>query len=252
MATKSTLSNTITGMKFQTMSDIPNLQLWLDASDTTTLSAGTGVTKNSFIDSSSNNFAVTRTGTPGQGTFTPFPTNGAVYNPTVHGGSCYFSGNGNYLYGSNNISFDVSLGNSIFTFECWVYLFNNSNGAFFGIGSGAAYGNSIALYYNGSTNKFTFSRGNSSGSNPVSIVTSRNYPTQNWYHVAVTKTSDGIHTLYINGVADGTQMYTSNLAAGAATFIVNGLYDNNGLGNSGSVFYISNLRFSSILIFFFK
>ena len=47
---------------------------------------------NTFLDSSTNNFAITRVGTTTQGSFSPYPLNGSVYNPSVHGGSAYFNG----------------------------------------------------------------------------------------------------------------------------------------------------------------
>ena len=200
---------------------------------------------NTFLDSSTNNFTITRNGTPTQGAFSPFALNGSAYSPTLHGGSAYFNGNGNFLYGSNSI-FDVSAGNSVFTFECWVYPFSTTNGWLFSIGNGGAFANNFLVSYNQVTGKFSFSRDDGSSGTPIFSVTSTGtYSSQSWYHVAITKTSAGVHTLYVNGVNNGSATSTGPFAGGGTTyFVINGAADSGGIGNSGSTYYISNLRFT--------
>ena len=231
MAIKSTFSNTLTGIKFQTMNDIPNLQLWLDASDSTTLFAGTGVTKNSFIDSSSNNFTITRTGTPGQGTFTPFPTNGAVYNPTVHGGSAYFNGSSYLTINGNQV---LNFGSSNWTVEMWVNLtriptapansmeligcgtYNTPDGLMFMID------NQLSMI----TNNDTFYR---SG-------VGHGLTANTWNHVAYVRSGNVIY-FYVNGLQKGSVAFTGSVGIGSNTYI--------GCETGQMAFvegYISNLR----------
>jgi hypothetical protein len=145
------------------------------------------------------------------------------------------------LTGSNSI-FNISATTSVWNFECWIYPI--ASGYFFAIGSGSAYGNSIAVNWgSGTANKFQFVQGNGSNAQPVNVTTTGTYPGSIWYHIAVSRTSAGVLTMFINGVADGTVTYNTAAVAGGTTFVVNGVYDNNGLGNNGGNFYISNLRF---------
>ncbi len=190
--------------------------------------AAGGAQNNTFLDSSSNSFAITRNGNTTQGTFTPFS----------QGWSNYFGGNGNYFSGTNS-NFNVSSGTLVWTLEFWVYPIGT--GVFFAIGNGANNGNSMAVDWNrAATNKFSFAQGNG-GSYPVSIITSNTYNSNAWYHIAVSKDSSGVIRLFINGIQDGTQTFTSSVSSGT-TMVVNGLNDNNGLGNNGGTAYISNLR----------
>jgi hypothetical protein len=69
-----------------------------------------GQQNNTFLDSSTNNFAITRTGTPTQGTFTPFSQTGWSGN---------FNGTTDYVTASNNAAFEMGAGD--YTVECWFY-----------------------------------------------------------------------------------------------------------------------------------
>lgn len=199
----------------------------------TTLLAGDGTNgqqNSTFVDSSANNSTVTGYGNATQGSVDPFGANW----------SNYFPANGNYLTGSNSI-FNISATTVVWNFECWVYPI--SSGVFFAIGSGGTYGNSFYFDWGlGTANKFRFIQG-SGGSNPVVITTSGTYTGNTWYHVAVSRTSAGVIKLFVNGTLDGTLTYNAGTLATGTTFVVNGCYDNNGLGNGGGNFYISNLQF---------
>ncbi|HUX02614.1 MAG TPA: LamG-like jellyroll fold domain-containing protein, partial [Phycisphaerae bacterium] len=71
-----------------------------------------GAQNNTFLDSSTNNFTVTRNGNTTQGTFSPF---------SQTGWSNYFDGTGDYLSVPRNNAF-LPVANEDFTFEAWVYL----------------------------------------------------------------------------------------------------------------------------------
>jgi hypothetical protein len=197
-------------------------------------SSTNGAQNNTFQDSSSSPLTITRnpaTGpnAPTQGTFSPF---------SQTGWSNYFSGSGNFFSPATGSS-DYNPGaTGAWTFETWIYLTATTNGSFYGVGDGSAYSNSMACGYNGT--RFTFVQGNGS-SNPVSITASTTHPINNWYHYAVSKDSSNVIRLFINGVQVGTQTYSSTISTGNRP-VINGVYDNNGLGNSGCTCYLSNLR----------
>jgi hypothetical protein len=67
-----------------------------------------GVQNNTFVDSSTNNFTITRNGNTTQGTFSPYGSNW----------SNYFDGSGDYLSVANNAAFNLG---TTFTIEFWFY-----------------------------------------------------------------------------------------------------------------------------------
>ena len=69
-----------------------------------------GAQNNTFVDSSTNAFTITRAGNTTQGTFSPF---------SQTGWSNYFDGTGDYLSFSPGSAFAFGTGD--FTVECWVY-----------------------------------------------------------------------------------------------------------------------------------
>jgi hypothetical protein len=69
-----------------------------------------GAQNNTFLDSSANNFTITRNGNTTQGTVNPYGNNW----------SNFFDGNGDFLTLSDNAAFDFGTGN--FAIECFFYL----------------------------------------------------------------------------------------------------------------------------------
>lgn len=67
-----------------------------------------GAQNNTFLDSSTNNFTITRNGNATQGTFTPYGSNW----------SNYFNGASSLSNASNNA---LAFGTGAYTVECWVY-----------------------------------------------------------------------------------------------------------------------------------
>jgi hypothetical protein len=188
---------------------------------------------NTFQDSSSNGFAVSRAPTTGplaptQGTFSP-------YSQT--GWSNYFAGNGNFLSpAAGNVIYNPGA-TGAWTFETWVYPI--ASGYFYSVGTtGSANSNSMACGYNGT--RFTFGQ-SGGGSLQVNITASTTQPINNWYHYAVSKDSSNVIRLFINGVERGTATHSGPINSGNQP-VINGLNDNNGLGNSGGSSYLSNLR----------
>ena len=186
-------------------------------------------TNSNFVDASTNTFVITRAGTPTQGSVNPF---GSYW-------SYYFGGNGNYLSTPSNSTFNPGA-TGAWTIELWAYPVNTTAGNILAFGNGGAYGNAIDFYWSGTSFSFIQCNGSSA---PVNLTTSTTYSVGAWYHLATAKNASNLITFYINGQSVATQTYSSSLAASTVA-VLNGVYDNGGLGNSGGTFYISNVRWT--------
>ena len=187
---------------------------------------------NTFLDSSTNNFTITRTGTVTQGSFSPFPLNGAAYNPTVHGGSAYF--NGSATLTTPNFTWPVG----DFTIETWVNFrtINNDYGVYspnnqyiFDTGSGnktriQIIGGVLQFYINGALII-------SHTLNPVVGV---------WYHIAVSRQSNTIR-MFVNGVSVGTPA-TSSATPSAGIIRIGNTLLSSGAYNAFLNGYLSDFR----------
>uniref|UniRef100_UPI0037BE58A4 hypothetical protein n=1 Tax=Flavobacterium sp. TaxID=239 RepID=UPI0037BE58A4 len=87
-----------------------------------------GAQNNTFLDSSTNNFTITRNGNTTQGTFSPY---GDLW-------SNYFDGNGDILSLTANANLNISTGN--FTIEGWINPDSVNNGTVTCITNGAFIG----------------------------------------------------------------------------------------------------------------
>jgi hypothetical protein len=191
-----------------------------------------GAQNNTFLDSSTNNFTITRNGNTTQGTFTPF---------SQTGWSNYFDGTDDRLTTSSAL-LAYSTGNAstqTATIEAMVYL-NAYNASKAGadenaaiVAKGSTYmsfcinhtGNLILYHYDGSVRTPT-----SSGTVPLNT----------WTHVAVTL-SGGVATFYINGSSSGTGTWYGLAATSDPVYI------GEATGASASAIngYLSNLRIST-------
>ena len=149
-----------------------------------------------------------------------------------------FTSSGYYLY-MVNPNFNVSNASTQFCFEFWVLPVSGLG--LLAIGNGAAYGNSILFQWTGSV--FSFYQNNGSNGQVISLSSNAVYPANVWYHLAATKDNTGTVRLFVNGnlVASGVNTGSTAIPAGT-TLVINGLYDNNGLGYNGSNMSMSNLR----------
>lgn len=144
---------------------------------------------NTFRDSSSNNFAITRTGTPTQGAITP-------YTPTGYW-SGYFNGSSDYLTVPANAAFAFGTGD--FTMEAWIYPTAFSADKVI-VNSYTTWATTVNFYLGvraGTPNILIFRGGNSI---PINLNGNTPLLTNTWYHVAVVRSS-GVTTMYVNGVA---------------------------------------------------
>ncbi len=183
-------------------------------------SSTNGAQNNTFLDSSTNNFSITRNGNTTQGTFTPFSQTGWS----------------NYFNGSSTISFGTSSATNILaydTFECWVNMpVIGTNDLI------AGRDGNFWMGYNftgigGTANKFVFSIWTGSSWQAVSSTTTPVVGV--WYHLLGVKDNTTMR-FYVNGVQENTSTF-SGTPVTTGTFYV---ASNNNIENFEG--YISNLR----------
>ena len=191
---------------------------------------------NTFLDSSTNNFVITRNGNTTQGTFTPYGSNWSGY---FGGAGSYMttpSGSASTIVGTINSSLNLCI-------ECWVYLNEYSGSSSFP----ALIGNmdptaesddwSFGPVSTGALMFYWYDTGQKRASTTSSI------PLNTWTHVAV-NISTGVITLFINGVSQ-TLTGTTTLTTGSVgrNYLTFGQW-NNGVSGSYGLFkgYVSNLR----------
>jgi hypothetical protein len=191
---------------------------------------------NRFVDDSTNNFAITRSGNVSVQRFNPFGFNAGTltsYTPAVYGGSMYFDGTGDYLVMPPIVAPDT--GN--FTLEAWVY--PTVSGTYRTVLDSRAQDvlGPTLLAINAS-NKLDFVYSTSS---PNRLTSTADVLTNTWTHIAVVRNS-GTITLYINGVQSGSVAFPGVQFGPAVWWIGAGRADAS--GNPGYYFtgYISNLR----------
>ena len=132
-----------------------------------------GAQNNTFLDSSTNNFTITRNGNTTQGTFTPFS------KPDGRWGT-YYDGTDDYLSVADNAVLRPGAG--AFTLEAWIY--RNAAGAAHTIYAkgGASTGISF-LVTSGNVLRFTHTTTNIDSSGTVAANA--------WVHVAVVREGTG-------------------------------------------------------------
>jgi hypothetical protein len=179
-----------------------------------------GAQNNTFLDGSTNNFAITRNGNTTQGTFSPYGPNW----------SNYFGGASNYL--TVPYSASLAFGTGDFCVEFWLYWTGgaNENNVIMNNASG---GLNIKL---SATNAANWALENSYVGQVADFGTA---PTKNtWHHIAVTRSSG---TLY--AFIDGTQVFSG---ANSTNFTNTNTWYIGANGYSVSTFYIignlSNFR----------
>jgi len=191
-----------------------------------------GAQNNTFLDSSSNNFTITRNGSPTQGSFSPY---GNLW-------SNYFDGSSALTGPTNNLN--INSGN--FTIEAWVYLsaYQNGGGESFTdqwivANCGPNSGNWWLRVGTGSNNYLQFY--NLAGSSAVTATS--NFPLGTWVHVAAVK-NGGTITLYQNGVSVASGADSTNFSSSFPVTIgtQNG-YARYWLG------YISNVRVTTTAVY---
>jgi hypothetical protein len=179
-----------------------------------------GAQNNTFLDSSTNAFTITRNGTPTQGSFSPYGSLWSNYFGTTT---------------SDGLTFpSIALGTNSFTLECWFFPTASSYPSFtYLIAIAVSGGDYVEVGFNGTTNQIVFG-GGGGGLGITSIVGT--YTPNQWNHVAAVRNGTTC-TLYVNGVSQGTA--TTPYSVTTAPVIVGGLSWASGYAFKG---YISNAR----------
>jgi hypothetical protein len=181
-----------------------------------------GAQNNTFLDSSTNNFTITRNGNTTQGSFSPYGSNW----------SNYFDGSGDYLTVASNAAFGMGTGD--FTIELWVnpIAFNASGSVLVDMRSGTEpsvrpdleYTSSGVLNYrvNGSV-----------------VISGGTLAIGTWSHVAIAR-SGTTTKLFLNGVQVGSSYSDSNNYGASAACRIGA--DDDGGPNAYVNGYMSNVR----------
>ena len=185
-----------------------------------------GAQNNTFLDSSSNNFTVTRNGNTTQGSFSPY---GSRW-------SNYFDGSGDYITSPDNAA--VQFGSGDFTVELWVN-FSSTSGTQVLLGTRANTGvfAPYQLYYTGGV---LYLYGSTNGSswnifNGLTVIPSVAAGT--WYHIALVRSGSNFST-YCNGVRQANATVSGSLLASGAPVTIG----SDASGASPYTGYISDLR----------
>ena len=154
---------------------------------------------NRFIDNSTNNFTITLSGDVSAQAFSPFAPS-VVYNPSLHGGSAYFDGTGDFLTTPDS-STVANFGNLPFTVEFWMYS-TDANSVI--IRQNAAGTPNWAILI---TSGYLYWQNGYEASSLYYIVLGSltTNPLRNaWTHIAITRNSSNELKFWINGVGQSS------------------------------------------------
>jgi hypothetical protein len=185
-----------------------------------------------FLDSSNNNYTITRNGNATQGSFSPF---------SQTGWSNYFDGDGDFLDAGYNSNFTFGSGN--FTIECWVH--TQATGTIAGIWDDTSTNPQSWIISSANRGSTTAANINFvidvSGSDTV-IMTALQ-PMNKWFHLAVSRSGSSWY-MFMDGVQVATATSSATISAGDGSRGLN-LGGYNGANQShkwGMNGYISNFR----------
>ena len=195
-----------------------------------------GAQNNTFIDSSSNNYSITRNGTVTQGSINPF---GSItpYTTSADGGSGYFSGTTDALLLGGQATFAFGTGD--FTIEMWVRPSVTTEQFLYDSRPTSTQGLYPTLKLNPATTA-VFQYYTNVGGSQLSIIGTTNIVAGTWYHVAIARSGTSTK-LFVNGTQEGSTLTDStNYINGASRPIVGGY----GFNVASTLFngYMSNVR----------
>ena len=160
---------------------------------------------NRFVDNSTNNFTLTANGNVSVQAFSPFAPQYQWTAPVI-GGSGYFDGTGDYLSATGSSA--TQMGTGAFTWECWCYITTTASyQCLIDTRASPSSGSSTGMALLLDTGTFT----------PIAATTgtiltsSINVQRNAWNHVALTRSSGGTLTIWVNGASGGTVSNSTNL-----------------------------------------
>jgi hypothetical protein len=169
-----------------------------------------GAQNNTFVDSSTNNFTITRNGNATQGSVNP-------YEPTGYWSGSFTRASTQYIYAANNAAFQLGSGN--FTIEGWAFFSSLPTSgnlySMLGLWDGTPYTQFsylTSLYNNSGTYQLTFWY-SSNGSSTPNITANWTPSLNTWYHLAFVRSSNSLY-IFVNGTQVGsTGSLTASLFA---------------------------------------
>jgi hypothetical protein len=188
-----------------------------------------GAQNNTFLDSSTNNFTITRNGNTTQGTFSPFSVGAGEW-------SNYFDGNTDYLSYPDNTAFQFGTGE--FTVEAWVYPTATPGVDYTHIVGSQEYGLSGTWVLGIDTNlnlRIFASALNGTGS---ATATGGTVPLNTWSYVAMVRSGSTLKG-YVNGVEVCSVANSANINSAGYVGTIGA--DTNG-DEAAFTGYISNVR----------
>ena len=183
-----------------------------------------GQQNNTFLDSSTNNFTITRNGTPTQGSVTPYWPDGYWSN--------YFNGSTDSLTLTINAAFGFGTGD--LTIEFWVYALNAASGSIQNLIDLRPADGPVPITVAINTTGYIYAYNGTFYTSSVALVNST------WNHVALVRYGSGTNNckLYLNGTQVAQFTDANNWGASSQVTIAK-------LVNISSQYfngYISNLR----------
>jgi hypothetical protein len=186
-----------------------------------------GAQNNTFLDSSTNNFTITRNGNTTQGTFSPF---------SQTGWGNYFSGSSTFVSAPANAAFSYGTGD--FTYEAWIYptVDGSATTYRFIMGAGGSGQGDQWLINNTGDQTLVYGDGVSS------FTTTNKFTLNAWNHVALSRNS-GTLRIFINGVLGASGASTASITLGGSqTFYVGNRSGGADSPQQAFVGYMSNVR----------
>jgi len=181
-----------------------------------------GAQNNTFLDSSTNNFTVTRNGNTTQGTFSPF---------SQTGWSNYFDGSDSLTVPTGTFSYTAGVA---FTFECFVYRVSTTGSSSLAqLVVGTAVGGTSLSVYITNTGEIKYGQANVADilSSAAGII-----KLNQWHHIAIGKNSSNQVRMWVDGNSVATGTDNTNYATGS-------MYIGRNVANTQNLDgYISNLR----------
>jgi hypothetical protein len=189
-----------------------------------------GAQNNTFLDSSTNNFTITRNGNTTQGSFSPY---GTLWSNYFNGSSYLTAPNASWM----------NFGTSDFTIESWVY-FNSVSSAQmivtsnYNAGTG---GGGWAFIYRGDISSLSLSVNSN-----VTYTRSWSPNPNTWYNVSVSRSGTNLR-LFVDGTQLGATFTSSDNVSNSSTLVVA-----NNIAGAPALYlngYLSNLRINTSALY---